>query len=159
MKSYTVKRKVTFSAFVPTIAILAVTLAVALIAVRVFALFSYLLIALGTTVAIVLIPHFIRTEYEYNLEGDSLSVALIRNNSSRKELFCCDIPFLVSCEMYKNQPIQGVKVDVTGGDNPSYIAVFSEDGKVATLLFSPNDAFMQEMRLLAPSKVKLNILY
>ncbi len=159
MKSYTVKRKATLSSYLPVFAILAATLVAAILLAAVYLFLAVFILALGTGIAVYLLPGISKTEYEYNLEGETLSVALIRNNSSRKEIFSCDIAHLISCEPYKNQPVSGTKVDVQAGENPSFIAVFSEEGNTASLIFSPDDAFVHELRLLAPSKVKLNIMY
>lgn len=159
MKSCIVKRKATPSSFLPVVAILAITLVAAVLLAAVYMFLAVFILALGTGIAVYLLPTLSRTEYEYNLEGETLSVALIRNNSSRKEIFSCDIAHLISCEPYKNQPISGTKVDVQAGENKSFIAVFSEEGTLASVIFSPDDAFIGNMRLLAPSKVKLNIMY
>lgn len=159
MKSCVVKRKNSASSFMPLVCIALASLLFSVISMSVFVYIPILVLIVGIIAIIYFTPHFLRCEYEYNLEGESFSVALIRNKSSRKELFSCDISHLVSCEPYKSQRIVGEKVDVSSCDNTPFIATFSEEGKQATVLFSPDDEFVREFRLLAPSKVKLNIMW
>lgn len=155
MKSCIVKRKFTLKALLPPIVAVAAGMIAFVLLLKFFIFLSYLALAIGLAVAAFLIPGALSSEYEYNLEGEVFSVALIRNKSSRKELFSCDIAHLVSCEGFTNQPLYGTKLNFSENTNTLYLAVFNEEGKQASVIFSPDEAFVRELRLLAPSKVKV----
>lgn len=155
MKSCIVKRKATLTSLLPIFLILLVS---AVLTALFMQIFSFVILIAGVIAALALMPSRLFTEYEYNLEGEQLSVALIRNKSSRKELFSADISNLVSCAPYEPHLVTGVKIDVSTASDSRYVAVFSEEGKTASVIFSPTNDFMQSFRLLAPSRVKLNIL-
>ncbi len=154
MKSCIVKRKITFKSIFPLLLIFIAALALMLV----FKSIAVLFLVLGAISLFCLAPSLLFTEYEYNLEAEEFTVALIRNKSTRKVLFGCDIAYLVKCEPYQNSHISGEKLDFSVSGITAFTAVFSEEGKTASVIFSPNDEFVRELRLLAPSKVKLNIM-
>ena len=157
MKTCVVKRKFTLKALFPSFALLGVGFIAMLLFIKASTIASMLFLIIGAIAGAAVAPSFIFTEYEYNLEGEVFSVSLIRNKASRKELFSCDIAYLVTCEKFTGQPLGGIKLDYSEGANP-YCAIFNEEGKQASIVFSPDDDFLRELFLLAPSKVKRNIM-
>lgn len=153
MKYCVVKRNVTFKSFLPIILILVLAVAVAflLLMLHLF-FFPYLALALGFFAAVFLAPRFLNTEYEYSIEGDEFSVALIMNKAARKEIFSSDMTRLISCGKGIERAQRRVRA-AAGGD--VYSAVFSDDDGQVCLLFTPTREFLEEMRLLAPSRVTL----
>lgn len=157
-----VKRDVTFKSIIPVILILAVTFFISFLSSAAFIYIPFFVIIAGISLAIYLAPRFLKTEYEYNLEGDEFSIALIRNNSSRKELFACEIKHLVTCTPFDdrdNSVRATAHINAASSQNSLYHMIFTEEGKTVTVTFSPSDDFVKELRLLAPSKVKCNILH
>ncbi len=154
MKSCIIKRSFTFKALLPSLMSVLISLVIGFISVIFIPSLFIPILAIGVIIAIAIAPGNIFTEYEYNLEGESFSVALIRNNSSRKELFSCDMEHLISCEPYTNQRINGAKFDYSEKVNTPYCALFNENGKQASVIFSPDEAFVRELFLIAPGKVK-----
>ncbi len=157
MKSCIIKRKFKMKSLLPSFALFGIGLIALLLLLGISAIFAFAVCAACIITGAVIAPSAIFTEYEYNLEGDTFSVALIKNKASRKELFACDIAHLVVCEKYTGQPLFGVKLDYSEGENVCSV-VFNEEGKQATVLFSPDEAFLHELFMLAPSKVKRNII-
>lgn len=158
MKSCIVKRSFTLKLLFPSLTVLAVTFIVGIASLALLPSLFIPVLAVGIIIAVLLVPGSIFTEYEYNIEADIFSVALIKNKSSRKELFSCDIEHLVTIEPYANQKINGVKLDCSEKINTPYIAVFNVEGNISSVLFSPDDAFVRELFLLSPSKVKRSII-
>lgn len=157
MKTCIVKRKFTPKALFPSFAVLGIGFIAMLLLFKASTVAALLVLGIAAIAGALIAPSFIFTEYEYNLEGEVFSVALIRNKASRKELFSCDIAHLVTCEKFTGQPLGGIKLDYSEGAEP-YCAVFNEEGKQAAIIFSPDDAFVRELFLLSPSKVKRNIM-
>ena len=154
MKSCIIKRSFTFKSLAPSLIAFAIGFVIACLALKFLYALSVISLAAGLIIAVIIIPANIFTEYEYNLEGETFSVALIRNKSSRKELFGCDIAHLITCEPYLNQPLGGIKLDYSEKVNTTYFAVFNEEGKQAAVIFSADEAFVRELFLMAPGKVK-----
>lgn len=152
-----VKRNPSPMSFLPIVLILLITVALSVLSAQVSMYLPTFIMVLGITLAVYKVPSILKTEYEYNLEGDTFSVALVKNNSSRKELFSCDMAHLVSCvpqrECKMTPHAKVVKAD-TASDN-TYCAIFTEEEKTVAVIFSPDEEFMKSMRLAAPLKVKL----
>lgn len=160
MNCCTVKRKVTLKTFLPLIIVALITLALSVVASMFFAFIPLLIIIAGIIVIIAISPALLRTEYEYNIEGETFSIAIIKNNSSRKEIFSCNMHHLVSCVplneadlIYTSNKINAYVEGIT-----AYYAVFTQEEQTACVTFSPSDDFIKSMRLIAPLKVKVNIL-
>ena len=150
-----VKRSVTFKSFLPIILILVLTVAVAFLLLMLHLMFfPYLALAVGLFAAVYFTPRFLKTEYEYAIEGESFSVSLIMNRSARREIFSSDMTRLVSCRRGVEKNAQN-RVKAVGG-NDVYSAVFSTDDGQVCLLFTPSREFLEQMRLSAPSRVSLN---
>lgn len=156
-----VKRCVTLKSFLPLFLIAAFSASLAFAASFVFAFIPFLIIIIGIGVIVYLTPSVINTEYEYNLEGDMFSIAIVKNNASRKELFSCDMDYLVSCVPLDEANFISTRNKINAyveNSNPIYYAVFTQDEQSAAITFSPSDDFIKSMRLIAPLKVKINIL-
>ena len=158
MKSCIIKKSFTVKALFPSLLIFALSLIIACVALFIVPFLFAPVILIGAIISVVIAPGNIFTEYEYNIEGELFSVALIKNKSARKELFACDIDHLITCEPYTNQKTSGTVLDFSESINPTYLAVFNEEGKTASVIFSPDKAFVQELFLLSPSKVKRNTM-
>lgn len=157
MKSCIVKRKFKINALAPSFALLGIGLIALVLLLSISAPLAFTLCAACLIAGALIAPSAIFTEYEYNLEGGTFSVALIKNKASRKELFACDIDHMIGCEKYNGQPLSGIRLDYSDNENVFSI-VFNEDGKQTAVLFSPDEAFFHELFMLAPSKVKRNIM-
>jgi uncharacterized membrane protein YgaE (UPF0421/DUF939 family) len=152
-----VKRDFSFKNIVPILLILLLTVALAALATMWFFYLPLLVLILGLIVAIYLSPRFLKNEYEYSIEGDVFSVALIMNKKSRKELFSADIEKLIAAAPLDEAALgKTKKIDVRSSENPFYSAIFSSDTGCVAVIFSPGEEFIKQMRLLAPSKVKLS---
>ena len=155
MKSCVVKRKISAKSFLPILLILVLTLAVySLLRILGLEFFPILVVLLGIFFAALLTPRYMRTEYEYAIEGDDFTVSLILNRSARKELFSADITRLSSCAPSHLVVAPQKKLNAYVGKE-RYTALFTlEEGPFA-VIFSPDAKFLEEMRLIAPSKVRL----
>lgn len=158
MKTCVVKKSFTFKSLLPSLISVIIGIVFALLAAHFIPVLFVPLLAAGVIIGAVIAPGNLFTEYEYTIEGDSFSVSVIRNNASRKELFSCDISFLLSCEPYTGGKTYGTRLDYSENINTTYCATFNEEGKQAAVIFSPDEAFIRELFLLAPSKVKRNII-
>lgn len=151
-----VKRDFTFKCLVPLILTALLTLCVSFLSSMFFSYIPVLILLTGAAVIIYISPRFLKTEYEYSIEGGVFSVALIMNKKARRELFSSDIERLVSCQSgASGNDFKAKKINVSSSESPVYSALFSLDEGTALVLFSPSAEFMREMRLLAPSKVRL----
>ena len=160
MNCCTVKRKISFKTLLPLIVVAILTVALSLVAAMFFAFIPVLVTIAGIAVIIYLAPSCLKTEYEYNIEGDTFSIAIIKNNASRKEIFSCDMNHLVSCVPLDDANIVYTpnKINAYVDGLNTYYAIFTQEEQTAAVTFSPSDEFMKSMRLIAPLKVKLNIL-
>ncbi len=154
-----VKRKPTVSSFLPLalIGVISVVLAVASLLMFTFYLSLVILIA-GAAIIVYLTPGVLKTEYEYNLEGESFSVAIIKNNSSRKELFSCEMDYLVSCTPFEKRDTYTkakATINAYSAEGATYYAIFTQEEQTVAVSFSPSQEFINSMRLMAPLKVKL----
>lgn len=155
-----VKRCVTLKSFLPLFLIAALSVLLAFASAFIFAFIPFLILIIGMGVIIYLVPSVINTEYEYNLEGDTFSIAIVKNNAFRKELFSCDMNYLVSCSPFDEADFVSTrnKINAYVKGKTAYYAVFTQDEQTAAVTFSPSEDFIKSMRLIAPLKVKINIL-
>ena len=154
MKSCVVKRNISVKSFLPILLILVLTIAVySLLRIIGLELFPILVALLGIFFAVLLTPRYMRTEYEYAIEGDTFSVSLILNRSARKELFSSDITRLSSCAPSHLVVAPQKKLNAYVGKE-RYTAIFTAEEGPYAVIFSPDAEFLEELRLLAPSKVK-----
>lgn len=153
-----VKRDFNFKCVIPLILIALLTVFVSFLSGMFFSYIPFLIVLIGIIVIVYLSPRFLKTEYEYSIEGGVFSVALIMNKKARRELFSSDIERLVSCQPYADGgSVNGMskKINAAASVNENYSAVFSSDDGNTIVLFSPSSEFMNELRLSAPSKVRL----
>ena len=151
-----VKRKATPMSFIPIVAILLVTSGLSVLSAFISAYLPVFVMVIGVGLAVYKLPSITKSEYEYNLEGDTFSVAIIKNNSSRKELFISDMEKLVSCTPQSEaHVISFARVINSASEGNVYCAVFTQEEKTIAVNFSPSEEFMKSMRLVAPLKVKL----
>ncbi len=160
MKCCVIKKDVTFSSFTPLYLTAILTLALAVLAMIMgFIYIPILVFIIGIIIMIYFSPRCINQEYEYSLEGDKFIVAVIMNKSSRKELFSADMDKLISCEPEKAASVtrDGVssKIKACSGNNPRYSAAFNGENGMSLVTFSPAEEFLESMRIIAPSKVKV----
>lgn len=157
-----VKKSMSFISLLPVALILIATALVCYLTTPIYPYLPIFLAAIGIAFSLWLLPRATKCEYEYNIEGDLFTVSIIRNKSSRKVLFSTDISNLVSCapfdEADKSASVSQ-KINASVSENTLYYALFSEDETTTSLLFSPDDEFINSLRLLAPRKVKCNILH
>ena len=154
MKTCIVKRSFSIKALTPSFVIIAAGALLAFASLMLLPALFFPLMGIGVIIGAVIASGNISTEYEYNLEGDSFSVALIKNNSSRKELFSSDMAHLLSCEPYSGGKLYGTTLNFSENVNTAYSIVFNEEGKQTSVIFSPDEAFVRELFLVSPSKVK-----
>ncbi len=159
MKCCVIKKDVTFSSFTPVYLTAILTLALAVLAMIMgFIYIPILIFIIGVIVMIYFSPRCINQEYEYSLEGDKFIVAVIMNKSSRKELFSADMDKLISCApddaSYKKDGVSA-KIKACSGGNSRYAAIFNGENGTSLVTFSPAEEFIESMRIIAPSKVKV----
>ena len=103
-------------------------------------------------------------EFEYSLMNDDFSIDVIYNQRKRKTLMKFNIrgrmeimaPITISDKTYLNKQVTKV-LDVSSVQNSPnawFMLVHDESGLVK-VLFEPNDKLINNIRTLAPSKVKL----
>ncbi len=156
MKHCIVNRPLGFSSFAPLILILAATIVLSSLAAMISFSLSMVVLIVGIVILCVLTPRYIRCEYEYSLEGDTFSVALIMNKSSRKELFSSDMEQLIVCETAAGKNVASTRtVNAAVPTGISYRAEFSCEEGSTSVIFTPSEEFLQEMRLYSPSKFHL----
>jgi hypothetical protein len=85
-------------------------------------------------------------EYDYIVEDDTVTVAKIKNLSSRKELLVLPITALKRIEKYhptKYSEFDGKKLDCSlNGEDKKYM-LFYEHGEKGILLFEPNESLLK----------------
>ncbi len=156
-----VKKSLSFISVLPVMLILLLTALLCYFTTPIYRYLPLFIAAVGIIFAMIILPKLTNVEYEYNIEGDLFSVSVIRNHASRKTLFSSDISNLISCvpsdESDKNfSPSK--RINASAGTNTLYTALFSEDETKSAVTFSPSDEFLDSLYLLAPRKVKRNIL-
>lgn len=157
----TVKKSVSLTSVLPVMFILLLTAFLCYITTPIYQYLPIFIAAVGIISSMIILPKLTKTEYEYNIEGDLFTIALIRNHSSRKILFASDISNLVSCSPQKAADTNftpSKRIVATAGENTAYIALFSEDETKTAITFSPSNEFIDSLYLLAPRKVNRNIL-
>ncbi|MCD8049949.1 MAG: hypothetical protein LUG52_10245 [Clostridia bacterium] len=156
MKHCIVNRPLGFSSFAPLLLILVATIVLSSLASIVSFSLSLVILVVGVVILCVLTPRYIRCEYEYSLEGDAFSVALIMNKSSRKELFSSDMEQLIVCENAAGKNVSSTRtVSAIAKSGTAYRAEFSCEEGTASVIFTPSEEFLKEMRLYSPSKFHL----
>lgn len=159
MKCCMVKRQANALSFLPLIFIALASIALAVMALFMFTIYlSVVILIVGAAIIVYLTPSILNSEYEYSLEGDSFSIAIIKNNSSRKELFSCEMDYLVSCTPFDERDTYTktkMNISAYAKDTPLYYAIFTQEDQTVSITFSPSEEFMKSMRLIAPLKVKL----
>ncbi len=159
MKCCVIKKDVTFSSFTPLYLTAILTLALAVLAMIMgFIYIPILIFIIGIIIMIYFSPRCINQEYEYSLEGDQFTVAVIINKSSRKELFSADMDKLISCapeDAFSKKDGVSLKIKACSGGNTRYAAAFNGENGNSLVTFSPAEEFVESMRIIAPSKVKV----
>ncbi len=161
MKYCIVKRPITFKTFIPFISVFLLTVVLAVSAMTSFTFIPILIAILGAVALVYILRTSLNCEYEYTIEGETFIVALIRNNTSRKELFTGNMSHILSCTPFEDRDKYAsprTHINASSDANILYYALFSDEEITKAVTFSPSEEFLKEMRLLAPSKVKVNIM-
>ena len=157
-----VKKPISFISLVPVAILLILTALICYFTTPIYPYLPIFVAAIGIMLSLYLLPRATKCEYEYSIEGDLFTVSIIRNKASRKVLFSTDIANLVSCAPF-DEADKGTfvrqKINASVDTNTLYYALFSVDEITSAVLFSPDDEFIKSLRLLAPLKVKCNILH
>ncbi len=121
-------------------------------------LIALLIFVAGALACVKIIQHS-KVEFEYSAEGGELRISVIRNQTSRKELLCCDIKEIgsfgtVSCEdasiACKNVQVGEEKRLCCIGEDCEkayYFNVRGKDGKSYKVYFTPSERFLEVMAM------------
>ncbi len=157
-----VKKPMSFISILPVAIVLILTALICYFTTPIYPYLPIFVAAVGIMLSLYLLPRATKCEYEYSIEGDLFTVSIIRNKASRKELFSADVKSLVSCVPFDEADkhiLVRQKINASVNANTLYYALFSVDEVTTSVLFSPDDEFIKSLRLLAPLKVKCNILH
>lgn len=157
-----VKKPMSFISLIPVAVLLLITALICYFTTTIYPYLSIFVAFIGIALSLWLLPRTFNCEYEYSIEGDLFTVSIIRNKASRKVLFSTDAKNLVSCAPFDEADKSSLvrqKINASVDTNTLYYALFSVDETTTAVLFSPDDEFIKSFRLLAPLKVKCNILH
>ena len=157
-----VKKPTTIASLIPVAIILIIAAVLCFVLAPIYPYATIFIAAAGIVLALWLLPRATKSEYEYSIEGDLFTVAVIQNKASRKELFSGKIDDLISCVPFDERDMSvnvAKSIKAQAGENTLYYALFTHEEATEAIVFSPSDEFVNSLRLLAPRKVKCNILH